>query len=381
MQEKQDNAFSFLAAQAPVAKVPEKNVVKDIVPVVTAWRPTVIGIGRAGNNFANAFWKMGYRHILAINSTAQDMDGLVIDENNLIDMNQGGFCKDYEKSRRYFQETTIKAQLREFMSQVVDDSTEEILVAWGLGGGTGGGGSSTIVEIAKQLADELKNPCRVGAIVSIPSNEGSTSSERALYGIEEAVLSLNISPLILVDNSKRRHPAKDPYGQSNDEIVQLYSAFLCFAAMTKSLGHNVDKSELAAIFDSGIITFGRSTVDWHNGVQAVSQAVFDTFKNNSLVDVDLSTAKHAACIVYAGENVLSEFDVEDLLIGVTRLDQVSNKLIIHPGLYEDVVNPDSLQIYTLAGGLTLSKDMIKALASRAHISTASALQKLENLMS
>ena len=60
--------------------------------------------------------------------------------------------------------------------------------------------------------------------------------------------------------------------------------------MNKSLGHNVDKSELAAIFDSGIVTFGRSAVNWRNGGQAISQAVLDTFTDNSLVDVDLAPA-------------------------------------------------------------------------------------------
>jgi hypothetical protein len=77
--------------------------------------------------------------------------------------------------------------------------------------------------------------------------------------------------------------------------------------------------------------------------------------------------------------VLNEFDVEDLLRGVTMLDQASNKLVIHPGLYEDAVHKDSLQIFTLAGGLSLSEDMIKSLVGRARIEEPTAIGKLADL--
>ena len=170
-----------------------------------------LGSGQCGGRLVKSFYDLGYKKVLAVNTTHHDLDLLCIPENQkfLMDMGEKGAGKEIERGDRaiqQYQQEILHLARRTFSTQV-----DHIMVCFGAGGGTGSGSVMGLIEIAKRYARYvgLKNPNKkVGAIMTLPTvgEAGSPLVAENAYEVGTRLSKLastgEISPLIIVDNDK-----------------------------------------------------------------------------------------------------------------------------------------------------------------------------------
>jgi cell division GTPase FtsZ len=351
--------------------------IRDIFPFDVAKKFAFIGVGACGGRIVDSFYKYGYRRCLVINTTAADMQELHTDLEK-IDMQIGGAGKTPLVAKERVLIPDNRESIRQAIDEVIGRDFDYGLVCAGLGGGTGSGAGPEIFRLLREHADASGlEPKRIGCILSIPqAAEGPRVCENALYAYEE-FLSLTPTPCILIDNSKVASLKKTSYltfySTANKEATMLLHACNRFAAMSSQ--QTFDPSDFSKVLDSGLITFGRSTIpNWSEGKKVVAKAILETFRSASLAEVNLKTATQAACIVAAGQRVLEQFSMNELMEGIDVLSNVSDtKIMLHPAVYLADTNPDSLQVYTIIGGLTPGEQTLKVLAKAARMDVPSKL--------
>jgi hypothetical protein len=136
------------------------------------------GAGQCGGRLVKSFYDLGYRKVLAVNTTHHDLDLLEIPaaQKFLMDIGERGAGKDMERGRRaveqYSQEILHTAR-KTFGTQI-----DRIMVCFGAGGGTGSGSVKGLIEIAKRYARSIgiKDPNKkVGCLMTLPTT-GEASS-------------------------------------------------------------------------------------------------------------------------------------------------------------------------------------------------------------
>jgi cell division GTPase FtsZ len=361
----------------------KQGQIEDIFPYPVAKKFGFIGVGACGGRVVDEFYRKGYRRCLVINTTEQDMKDLHEDLTR-INMNTGGAGKTPSFAR----ERVLIPENREMIRCTIDECLgrdfDYALVCAGLGGGTGSGAGPEIFRILQQHADSVGlDPKRVGCILSIPQAvEGPRVCENALNAYND-FLTLSPTPCVLIDNAKvmslRKTSVLTFYSVANREVTTALHACNRFAAMSSI--QTFDPSDFAKVLDSGLITFGRSTIsNWGAGKKVVANAILDTFKTASLAEVNLKTATQAACIIAAGKNVLEHFEMGDLLEGIDVLSKVSDsRVMLHPAVYLIENSPDAFNVYTMIGGLTPGKNTLQALAKAARTEVPGSLASFFDL--
>jgi len=190
-------------------RIKEETGVQDQIKGSTryAW----IGAGQCGGRLAKSFYDLGYRKVLALNTTHNDLDLLNIPQNQkfLMDTGEQGAGKDMERGERAVQQHQqgILHRARQTFGTQVD----HIMVCFGAGGGTGSGSVIGSIEIAKRYARYigLENPNRkVGVVMTLPTvGEASSplvaeNAHKVATKLSQMAASGEISPLIIVDNDK-----------------------------------------------------------------------------------------------------------------------------------------------------------------------------------
>ena len=172
----------------------------------------IIGSGQGGGRIAKAFYDLGYKKTVALNTAKSDLALLDLpDEHKFYVDYYGdqGAGKDQEKARIAYESRSqeIFNQLLEIFGENID----RILVCVGAAGGTGGGSVTTLVDIAKRyftyVGREGANE-RVGVVASLPTTGEAASpvvAKNAYNRMTELCASAangDFAPLILVDNDK-----------------------------------------------------------------------------------------------------------------------------------------------------------------------------------
>jgi len=119
-----------------------------------------------------------------------------------------------------------------------------------------------------------------------------------------------------------------------------------------------------------MITFGRAKVsNWTAGSDIVAKTIMETFQSATLAEVDVSQATQGVCIIVAGKNVLETFSTDELMGGLDLLRNSSQHkdMLLHPAVYENTENPDSLTVYVALGGLKPSKAVLDQLAQAGNV--------------
>ncbi len=99
----------------------------------------------------------------------------------------------------------------------------------------------------------------------------------------------------------------------------------------------------------------------------------ETFTSATLADVDYSSASQGACILVAGQKVLDSFSTEELMGGLDLLRQNSKceDMMLHPAVYKNEKNPDSLKVYDELGGLKPGEAALRQIAKSGGIDITS----------
>lgn len=338
--------------------------VEDTKP--TAEKMAFLGVGQAGCKIADAFWEKGYKRVLLVNTTEQDMAGLQCPNRVIIGKNKTGAGKNPEvgeKAAQDAQEEVLRSLYKAFGTDL-----ERVMVCTSSGGGTGSGAAPVMVEVASKYMDSLGLPVKVGVIASGPKkSEGAAvkaNNDRLMKKLSALVQAKKISPLILMDNDRisKLFPKANIvsfFSIANKNIVGLMDVFNCLASQSSPYS-TLDPADYKSILDSGVITLGMNTIAQAEDATAMAAAVQKNVGGGLLSEAaKLEGATHAGAILVATKAKLETLPQTNLDLAFETLGRLigSQGLMLHSGIYE---GPESLDnrvlMYTIVGGLKWTQE-------------------------
>ena len=356
--------------------IEEETGVKDNINGSTryAW----LGGGQCGGRLVKSFYDLGYKKVLAVNTTHHDLDLLEIpgQQKFLMDMGEKGAGKDMERGEKAvnrYQQEILHLARQTFSTQV-----DHIMVCFGAGGGTGSGSVNGLIEIAKRYARYigLKNPNKkVGVVMTLPT-VGEASSPLVAENAYKVAMRLSelasagaISPLIIVDNEKINKlytglTVKSFWPSINNTVAGLFDIFNRISALSSQY-IAFDPVDYNSIMESGGCTImGLTKVKGFDDKFEISEAVKKNLQKTLLADgFDLSTARLAGCIFVGGKRLMNEVGglQDNINYAFDVLSEIAGRATIHRGIYED--DRECLRAYTIIGGLDSPKARLEGLRS------------------
>jgi len=338
----------------------------------------IVGAGQGGGRIAKAFYDLGYKKTLAVNTARSDLNGLDLPEEQkfLVDKNgEQGAGKDQAKAQAAIdrKEQEVFNKFRE----VFGDNVDRVLICLGVAGGSGGGTVNTLIRIAKKYFTYIgveDVDSRVGVIASLPT-AGEAASPTVAKNAYDRMSQLcklaesgKIAPLIMIDNDKikKLYPkltVKRFWKTINNTVAGLFHVFNVLANQDSEYT-TFDATDYDSIMkQSGCMIMGVTAVKEVESETAISNALKKNLEKTLLAEgFDLTTSTGAACIVVGGEEIFEETIglMDSIEFGFDTLAALTGGAIIHRGIYEDT-NRDKLVAYTLVGGLKRPAKRIEGL--------------------
>lgn len=337
----------------------QSGVVKDLMPV--AEKMAFVGVGQAGSKLADCFWIKGYRRVLAVNTTDQDMKGIECVNKCIIGKSNQGAGKKPEVGAKAASDS--KEELMRALYKAVGTDFERIIVCTSSGGGTGCGATPVLIEIAKEYCRANGKPEKVGVIVAGPKKSEGEAVGKNHKGLMEllkaAAEAKTISPLVLVDNERIGKLAKSVsvtqfFDVANKQIVGLFSVFNELSAQASPY-MTIDPADYKTILDSGVLTFGMTVIRNAGDKTALAEAVQKNVSGGMLSDkAKITGATHAGGILVATPQTLGVTPQENLDLAFETLNRLlgGSGLVLHQGIYDGPENlADRMFLYVIAGGL------------------------------
>lgn len=319
-----------------------------------------VGVGQAGCKIADAFWAKGYRRVLLLNTTEQDMAGLECP--NRVIMQGAGHGAGKNRAVGKAAAEASREEILRAMFKAFGTDFERVVVCTSGGGGTGSGASPTVVQIARTYCDAHQKPQKVGAIVGGPRRSegqavGSNNSALVTEMLAE-VSAKRLSPLVLMDNERiaKLYPkasVADFFRIANANVVGLYDVFNSLAAQSSAYS-TLDPADYRSVMDAGVLVFGMTTVKDASDPTAIAAAVEKNIGGGLLSDaVTIRGATHAAGIMVTSKERLASLPQADLDRAFESLNRVIGTpyLCVHQGVYETDTVGDKVLFYCCASGL------------------------------
>ncbi len=360
--------------------IQEEIGVKDQIKgsISCAW----IGAGQCGGRLVKSFHDLGYRKVLAVNTTHNDLDELHIpkEQKFLMDIGEKGAGKDTERGKKAVQQ--YQQDILHLTRQTFGSKVDHIMICFGAGGGTGSGSVVGLIEVAKRyaryigLSDPNKN---VGVVMTLPTvGEASSpiiaeNAYRVARELGQMATAGKISPLIIVDNDKisKMYPGmtvKAFWPSINNTVASLFDIFNKLSAMSSPYTA-FDSVDYRSVMQSGgCAIMGLTKVTKFGDKFALSEAVKKNLSKTLLAGgFELSTAKLAGCVAVGGKKLMANVKglKDNIDYAFDVLTELTGKATIHRGIYED--NRDTLRVYTIIGGLDAPAVRLEELRSHMAI--------------
>lgn len=340
-----------------------------------------IGSGHCGGQLVKSFYDLGYRKVLAVNTTRRDLDLLAIPQSQkfLTDIGEESNGRDMEtgaKAVRQHRQDIFHLAQQTFGTQV-----NHIMICFGAGGGAGGGSVVELIDIAKRYARfiGLKNPNKsVGVIMTLPA-AGKISSplvaqnaHKVSHELSQMANAGEISPLIIVDNDKisSMYPgmaARPLLLSINRTVAGLFDFFNKVSTLGSPYTCFDGLDYLNVIESGGCLVMGRTKVDKLDDPFSISEAVKNNLEKTLFAGgLDLSTVKSCGCIVVGGRELMAKVKglQEKIDYAFYILSEMTGEATIHRGIYED--NSDSVRVFTIIGGLNSPMDRLEKLRAELY---------------
>lgn len=341
-----------------VLEAQQADVVEDTKK--TAVKMGFVGGGQGGCKVADTFYGNGYRRVLLVNTTAQDMAGLEA-PNKLVIGQVAGAGKNPEAGKKAAQEH--REDILRAMKKALGNDVEHIIVCVGAGGGTGTGSCEVLVSVAKDFLKSLNKEPKVGVLVTLPKKaEGAAvidNSTKLLGSLFGMVDDKSISPLMVFDNQKilqmfPKASIADFFKIANKNMVGLFNVFneLCAQASPYS---SLDVADYKTILNSGTVVYGMTPLSNVESDTAIAEAIEKNVKRGLFSDtLKVEGATHAGAILVASKAKLQQIPQSAFDMAFETLGRVlgSKGLVLHSGIYEgnDSLG-DKVLLYTIVGGL------------------------------
>jgi len=337
-----------------------------------------IGAGQCGGRLVKSFYDLGYKKVLAVNTTHQDLDLLDIPKNQKFLMNIGekGAGKDMERGKEAVQQH--QQDILHLTRQTFGTQVDHIMVCFGAGGGTGSGSIVGLIEIAKRYARYigLNNPNKnVGVVMTLPTvGEASSplvaeNAYKVAWELSQMATSGKISPLIIVDNDKinKMYPGmtvKSFWPSINNTVASLFDIFNKLSALSSQYTA-FDPVDYHSIMESGgCAIMGLTKVTKFSDKFVLSEAVKKNLEKTLLAGgFDLTSSKVSGCIAVGGRKLMASAKglQDNIDYSFDVLSEITGKATIHRGIYED--GRESLRVYTIIGGLSSPTERLEELRS------------------
>ena len=325
-----------------------------------------IGGGQCGGRLVKAFYDLGYKKVLATNTTHHDLDLLGIPEGQkfLMDIGKKGAGKDMERGEKAVQQH--QQDILHHAGRIFGTQVDHIMVCFGAGGGTGSGSVFGLIEVAKKYARYigLKNANKkVGVVMTLPTvGEASSplvaeNAYRVATRLSKLASAGEISSLVIVDNDKikKMYPGmtvKSFWPSINNTLAGLFDIFNRISALSSQYT-SFDPVDYYSIMESGgCMIMGLTKVKKFDDKFAISEAVKKNLAKTLLAGgFDLSTAKLAGCIVVGGKRLMKNISglSDNIDYAFDVFAEITGRATVHRGIYEDT--RDCLRVYTIIGGL------------------------------
>ncbi len=337
-----------------------------------------LGSGQCGGRLVKSFYDLGYKKVLAMNTTYHDLDMLEIPigQKLLMDIGELGAGKDMERGERAIHQ--YQQEILHLARQIISTQIDHIMVCLGAGGGTGSGSITGLIDLAKRYARYigLQNPNKkVGVLMTLPTvGEASSplvaeNAYRVATSLSELASAGEISPLIIVDNDKinKMYPGltvKSFWPSINNTVAGLFDIFNRISDLSTAYTA-FDPVDYHSIIESGGCTImGLTKVKKFDEKYAISEAVKQNLQKTLLASgFDLSTAKLAGCIAVGGKTLMNKVSglQDNINYAFDVLSEITGRATIHRGIYED--DKDNLRVYTIIGGLDSPTERLEELKS------------------
>lgn len=345
----------------------------------------ILGLGQGGGRVAEAFYRMGYKKCLALNTASHDLEFLRIEHKLQIGGGVEGAGKNMDAAAQVFNQNRAEILIR--MREVFGEELDGILVCAGAGGGTGSGTILPAVELARVYMKRLgieNSDKRVGAIVTIPT-KGELNSAivknnalKVLNTLSDQADNGTLAPFIIIDNEKARKmfsklTVAQFYPTINATIAKLFTTFNVISTKKSDL-ISFDKADYKSIIfnanetaesnASSHMIFGAANIskdkleiafreDGHSGIgKCMSSAIRNNLESTLLAsDFDLQTAKTVGAIIIGGQNLFDSIPglMEGLEDAFSTISYLTGNATVHRGLYTDSSN--GIKVFTIIGGL------------------------------
>lgn len=338
----------------------------------TAVRMAFIGAGQGGGRIAEAFHKLGYARVCAVNTTDQDLRALDVPGKLVIGNNRGGAGKDPESGRAAVAESA--EDIMDLMMRCWGEGVEQVWICVGAGGGSGTGSWAKIVDLVHEFCNstDIEKPGgkHVGVIMTMPKrSEGARVQTNAYAAIQEAMAlskSKRISSLVLVDNARihqlfPRLPVKRFWAVANTNFAACLHTFNILAAQNSEY-NTFDRADFRSVLRNGLMIFGMTRVHKWMATEDISQAVRKNLAGTLLAEgFDLSTADIAGAIIVAHDSILEEIPMENIDYAFNSLGRVlgNEGITLHNGIYEG--RRDGMRVFTIISGLEPPKERLEEL--------------------
>jgi cell division GTPase FtsZ len=337
-----------------------------------------IGSGQCGGRLVKAFYDLGYKKALAVNTTYHDLDllGLPPSQKFLMDIGEKGAGKDMSRGQEaaaQWRQDILHLTRKTFGTEV-----DHVMVCFGAGGGTGGGSAAELVSIAKDYVYSIgkTEPNKhVGVVMTLPTN-GEANSPQVAENAYQVASELGkmaskgqISPLIIIDNEKisRMYPGKtvrEFWPSVNNTVAGMFDIFNRLSSLSSPYT-TLDPVDYQSVLKAGgCAIMGLTRVEKFKDRFALSSAVKQNLEKTLLSNgFDLSTAKVAGCIVVGGKRMMANTPnlQDNINFAFDVLADLTGKATIHRGIYED--SRETLRVYTIIGGLDFPTERVEELIS------------------
>ena len=335
-----------------------------------------IGSGQCGGRMVKSFYDLGYKKVIAVNTTHHDLDLLDLpkEQKFLMDIGEMGAGKDMERGQQAV--SISKQDILHLARQTFGTEIDQIMICFGAGGGTGGGSVVELIDVAKNFARSIGkvNPGQnVGVIMTLPTI-GEASSPRVAQNAYDVATELGamaaekqFSPLILIDNEKisKMYPGmtvKAFWPSINDTVSSLFDVFNRLNALPTRYTTFDPVDYHSIIRAGGCAIMGLTKVNEYKDKFALSGAVKKNLEKTLLASgFDLSTAKVAGCIMVGGKKMMANVPglQDNINFAFDVLGDITGNATIHRGIYEDP--KEMLRVYTMIGGLDFPARRIEEL--------------------
>jgi len=337
-----------------------------------------IGTGQGGGRMAKAFYDLGYKKTLAINTSKNDLELLDIPEEQKFYIDyygDQGAGKDQKKSKIAFENR--EQEVFNKMKDIIGENVDRIMICAGIAGGSGGGSIVSLVNLAKKYFSYVGRHDaseRVGVIASLPTAGEAASPRVAANAYTKAnelcTMSDNeeFTPLIIVDNNKikKLYPkltVKAFWPTINNTVAGLFHIFNVLANQNSDYTSFDPQDYDSVLKSSGCMIMGVTSVKDFKEDTGIAMSLKSNLETTLLAEgFDLKTAKGAAGVVVGGSKIFEETEglMDNIEHAFSTLAALTGNAMVHRGIYEDP-EKEKLVVYTLIGGMDRPQSRLEEL--------------------